>query len=60
MPKCEATTFDFDLIQSLYQSGDFEYLFQQVVTIEGQKLFDVVATTPAQPYLTASVTVDVK
>ncbi len=32
---------------------------QQVVTIEGKKLFDVVATTPSQPYLTASVTVEV-
>jgi hypothetical protein len=27
--------------------------------VEGKKLFDMVATTPAQPYRTASVTVDV-
>jgi hypothetical protein len=32
---------------------------KQVVTVEGQKLFDGVATTPTQPYRTASVTVDV-
>jgi hypothetical protein len=32
---------------------------QQVVTVEGKKLFDMVATTPTEPYRTASVTVDV-
>ncbi|HEY5956765.1 MAG TPA: DUF4091 domain-containing protein [Polyangiaceae bacterium] len=32
---------------------------KQVVTVEGKKLFDATATTPAQPYRIGSVTVDI-
>jgi hypothetical protein len=57
-------TFNWDIENGKYtvtvSIGWYDHTYsQQVVTVEGQKLFDVVATTPAQPYRTASVTIDV-
>jgi hypothetical protein len=57
-------TFNWDIENGKYtvtvSIGWYDHAYaQQVVTVEGQKLFDVVATTPAQPYRTGSVTVDV-
>jgi hypothetical protein len=57
-------TFNWDIENGKYTvtvsiGYDGHTYAKQVVTVEGNKLFDVVATTPAQPYRTASVTVDV-
>ena len=57
-------TFNWDIANGKYTVTvsigwyDRTYL-QQVVNVEGQKLFSNVATTPAQPYQIASTTVDV-
>ena len=57
-------TFNWDIENGRYNVtvsiGWYDRTYSsQVVTVEGQKLFDVAATTPAQPYLVQSVTVDV-
>jgi hypothetical protein len=57
-------TFNWDIENGKYtvtmSIGWYDHTYaKQVVTVEGSKLFDMVATTPAQPYRTASVTVDV-
>jgi hypothetical protein len=57
-------TFNWDIENGRYlvtvSIGWYDRAYSaQVVTIEGQKLFDSAATTPAEPYRVASVTVDV-
>jgi hypothetical protein len=59
-----SNTFNWDIENGKYTvtvsiGYDGHTYAKQVVTVEGTKLFDVVATTPAQPYRTASVTIDV-
>ena len=59
-----SNTFNWDMENGKYTvtvsiGYDGHTYAKQVVTVEGTKLFDVVATTPAQPYRTASVTIDV-
>jgi hypothetical protein len=57
-------TFNWDIENGRYEvtvsigwyDGNYS---KQVVTLEGEKLFDGVATTPAKPYLVASTVVDV-
>jgi hypothetical protein len=57
-------TFNWDIENGKYKVtvsiGWYDRTYSsQVVVIEGQKLFDTVATTPSQPYLVGSITVDV-
>jgi hypothetical protein len=57
-------TFNWDIANGKYtvtvSVGWYDRTYsQQVVTVEGQKLFSNIATTPAQPYQVASATVDV-
>jgi len=57
-------TFNWDIENGRYlvtvSIGWYDRTYStQVVTIEGQRLFDSVGTTPAQPYRVSSVTVDV-
>jgi hypothetical protein len=57
-------TFNWDIENGRYlvtvSIGWYDRTYSaQVVTLEGQKLFDSAATTPAEPYQVGSVTVDV-
>jgi hypothetical protein len=57
-------TFNWDIENGKYEVtvsiGWYDGTYsKQVVTVEGQTLFDMAATTPAKPYQIASTTVDV-